>query len=280
VSSNPDLKAFRATVDENFKSWESALRALPRETEDQQLHVGRCFDEFKALFEGTKGWKLFFLRNADRPDTEGLSERSVDAMISAAKLVDWAAAEPDAEQLKDLIYKLMGRGQNYGMLGLAAVHSLPKRYWRTGLAEIKRVGDEKKLRKDARWRERSWRLATLGQDVLRALVKLERPARTIEIMLENPKGYDRVVADAISAQHGDEKRIATITIRKVMEFLSEEISDVLTETDRMKSDKVAAETERDPDLAGIKRLMELPDNERKAAMEKVVEAITKYYETK
>lgn len=280
MSSNPDVKTFRAAVNENYKSWESALHALPRGTVDEKLHAGRCFLEFKTFFAGTKGWKLFFIRSAERDNVEGLSERSVGMMMATAQLMDWAAEEADAGHLVGLIREIMQRGQNYGMRGLASIQSLPQRYWATALGEMKRVGDEGRTRQDADWRERSWRLATFGQDVLAALVKLERPGRTILMMLENPQGYDRIVADAIAVGHRDEKRIATITVRRVMEYLSEEISDVLTKTDRIKSEQSAAEAESAPDLAEIKKLMELPDEKRKAVFEKVAVVITKYYETK
>lgn len=280
VTYAPDVAAFRKKVDANFKTWEQALHALPRGNIEQQLHVGRCFQEFRTFFSGTKGWKLFFIRSAERDDAEGLSERSVGMMMAAAQLMDWAVAETDAGHLVGLIREIMQRGQNYGMYGLASIQSLPQRYWRPALDHLKRVGDERKTRQDYEWRERSWRLAAMGQDVLAALATLERPGRTITMMLDNPKGYDRIVADAIFSEHGDEKRIATITVRKVMKFLSEEIGDVTTEVDRIRSEQTAAEINGAPDLVRIKNLVDLPEDKRRIVMENIAAAITKYYETK
>src|SRR4051794_16123042 len=90
------VSEFMESVGGKFSDWEKALHALPHETVSEKLHLGRCFDKFKAFFAGTRGWKLFFVRNFEKSETERqLSERSIGAMISASRLFDWAENEPD-----------------------------------------------------------------------------------------------------------------------------------------------------------------------------------------
>lgn len=276
-----DVTTFVRDAGDKFSSWETALHSLPHETVDQQLFLGRCFDEFKSFFSGTRGWQLFFIRNSEREEDERqLSERSIGAMISASRLFDWAEGEPDAEHLQRLISEMMQRGQNYGMLGLAAIESLPKRYWRRGVTELSSIGQTNRSRAQYQNRERTWRLATLGEDVLHALAELERPSRSAKEMVSEPSGYDRIVADAIQKRFGDEKRIATVTVRNVMEYLGADLQELEQKVGQVKCNLVKATAQEDPDLANISRIMSLPEEERKKTLQEVARGITEHLRSK
>lgn len=276
---HPDAAKFRDSVDERYSIWSEALSRLPHANVEQQLHLGRCFALFKELFSETRGWKLFFVKNAEKPkEQRQLSETSVDAMMSAAKLFDWADAQADREELQSIITELMERGQNYGMLDLAAIKSLPDRYWRKALSELKAVGEARRTRADYRWRDRIWRMKTLSEDVVGALANVGLPTRRIDQMLSNPKGYDRTVAEHIKNTHGDSKRISTITIRKIMEYLAEDINSAEQKVREVQRENILSEREANPELARIKSIMSLPEDERKAVIERIAKGIADIYQ--
>jgi hypothetical protein len=278
---HPGVNLFRNGVDEKYSTWSNALENLPHKTAEQQLHLGRCFKLFKDYFSGTQAWKLFFIRNAQKPqDRRQLSERSVDAMMAAARLYDWAEKQRNGGDLQETVVVLMGRGQNYGLLGLAALATLPQRYWRRGLVELKAVGEARRTRGDHRWRDRTWRMAILSEDVLTAMAGLERPSRDVRLMLERPEGYDRIVSDRIREINQDEKIIPTVSVRKIMHFLAEDVRCAENRVANLREKESAAQKNAELGLGQLRFIMSLPDERRKVALEKIARGIAAYYADK